>query len=357
MKIASIRTTPVLAPIPRPLETASGTIDQFPLVLIDVLTDDGIQGRAYAQVYLRELLPALDRTVAGLAALITGRPLVPRDLHGFLLRRLRLFGVKNLVGTALGGLDMALWDTWARARGEPLARALGAELRPIKAYNSVGLCNARSASVAGEETRAGGYAGLKIKLGCPSLAEDLAAVRAARESLGDGLALMIDYNQSLDSEEALVRCRALDGEGLEWIEEPVLADDFEASARIAAAVDTPIQIGENFNGPLEMRAAIAARACDLVMPDAQFIHGVTGWLEAASLARVAGLRVSSHTFVEASAHLLCATPTADWLEVLDAAGGLRRAPLQLRDGMVTPWDTPGIGLEWNEETVARHRAA
>src|SRR5690349_7142504 len=95
MKIASIRTTPVLAPIPRPLETASGTIDQFPLVLIDVLTDDGIQGRAYAQVYLRELLPALDRTVAGLAALITGRPLVPRDLHGFLLRRLRLFGVKN----------------------------------------------------------------------------------------------------------------------------------------------------------------------------------------------------------------------------------------------------------------------
>ncbi|HSC99172.1 MAG TPA: enolase C-terminal domain-like protein [Casimicrobiaceae bacterium] len=354
MKIAQIRTTPVLAPLPRPLETASGTIDQFPLVLIDVVTDTGVEGRAYAQVYLRELLPALDRTVTGLAALIKGMPLVPRDLHAFLVRRLRLFGVKNLVGTALGGLDMALWDTWARARGEPLARALGAELRPIKAYNSIGLCTARSAAAAGEETRAAGYAGLKIKLGLPTLAEDLAAVRAAREALGDKIALMIDYNQSLDVVEALARCRALDGEGLEWIEEPVLADDLEGSARIADAIDTPIQIGENFNGPLEMRAAIAARACDLVMPDAQFIHGVTGWLEAAALARSAGLPMSSHTFIEASAHLLCTTPTAHWLEVLDAAGGLRRAPLKLTNGCVAPFDAPGIGLEWNQEAVERH---
>jgi len=97
------------------------------------------------------------------------------------------------------------------------------------------------------------------------------------------------------------------------------------------------------------------KALDMVMPDAQLIHGVTGWLEAAALACTAGLRMSSHTFVEASAHLLCATPTAHWLEVLDAAGGLRRAPLTLRDGMVTPWDTPGIGLEWVDEAVTRHR--
>lgn len=117
------------------------------------------------------------------------------------------------------------------------------------------------------------------------------------------------------------RCRALDDEGLEWIEEPVLADDLQACACIAAAVHTPIQIGENFHGPGEMRAAIAAGAMDLVMPDVQFVYGVTGWLEAAALARAAGLPMSSHIFVEASAQLLCATPTAHWLEVLDAAAG------------------------------------
>ena len=356
MKIASIRTTPVLAPLPRPLRTASGSIERFPLVLIDVISDDGVEGRAYAQVYFPELLPALDRAVAGLAAMIAGRELVPRDVHAFLLARCRLMGTKNLTGMALGGLDMALWDAWARARGEPLARALGAEPRPLKAYNSAGLYDARSVVEIAEETRAAGYGGLKIKVGFPTVAEDLAAVRAARRALGDGIALMIDYNQSLDAAEAMRRCRAVDGEGLAWIEEPVRADDLEACARIAAAVATPIQIGENFNGPDEMRAAIAAKASDLVMPDAQYIHGVTGWLEAAELARAAGLPMSSHTFVEASTHLLCATPTAHWLEVLDSAGGLRRAPLALHDGCITAWDAPGIGLEWDEEAVARHRA-
>ncbi|MBX9632441.1 MAG: mandelate racemase [Burkholderiales bacterium] len=355
MKITAIRTTPVLAPMPRPVRTASGTIDRFPLVLIDVTTDDGVEGHAYAQVYLPELLPALDRTVAGLAGMIAGMPLAPRDLHTFLLRRCRLFGAKGLTGVALGGLDMALWDTWARARKEPLARALGAALRPFKAYNSVGLYDAKSVIEIAEETRAAGYAGLKIKAGFPTLEEDIAAVRAARKALGDDIALMIDYNQSLGVAEALIRCKALDGEGLAWIEEPVLADDLEGCARIADAITTPLQIGENFHGPSDMRAAIAAQAMDLVMPDAQFIHGVTGWLEAAALARTAGLPMSSHTFLEASMHLLCATPTAHWLEVMDAAGGLRQAPLTVRDGMVTPWDTPGIGIEWDAAAVQRCR--
>ena len=355
MKIASIRTTPVLAPLPRPLRTASGSIDRFPLVLIEVTTDAGVEGRAYAQSYFPELLAALEQSVIALAGMVTGQPLAPRDLHADLLRRCRLLGMKGLVGMALGGLDMALWDTWARARGEPLARALGAELRPLRAYSSVGMCDAQMVVAVAQEALAGGFAGLKIKVGFPTFAQDLAAVRAARRALGDGIALMIDYNQSLSLPEAMRRCKALDDEGLEWIEEPVLADDLEGFARLADAVRTPIQIGENFHGVAEMRAAIAARASDLVMPDAQFIHGVTGWLEAAALARTAGLPMSSHIFVEASAQLLCATPTAHWIEVLDAAGGLRKAPLELREGMLLPWDTPGIGLEWREDMVARHR--
>ncbi len=355
MKITAIRTTPVLAPLPRPVRTASGTIASFPLVLIDVSTDAGVEGRAYAQVYLPELLPALAQCVQGMAGMLIGQPLVPRDLHGLLARRCRLFGLKGMTGVALGGLDMALWDTWARALGQPLVRALGAQPRPIKAYNSVGLYDAASVPEIAEETRAAGYAGLKIKLGFDTLAEDLAAVRAARRALGEGIALMVDYNQSLSLPEAMRRCKALDDEGLTWIEEPVMADDLAGCARIAEAVNTPIQIGENFHGPAEMRKAIDACAMDLVMPDPQYIHGVTGWLEAAALAHAAGLPMSSHTFVEASMHLLCATPTADWLEVLDAAGGLRLKSLQLQDGCLAPWNTPGIGIDWDEDAVARHR--
>ena len=355
MKITHIHTTPVLAPLPRPVRTASGTIGQFPLVLIDVHTDTGVVGHAYAQVYLPELLTALQHAVSSLADMTTGLPLVPRDVHAHLLRRCRLFGMKGLLGVALGGLDMALWDTWARARGEPLAHALGAALRPLKAYHSVGLYNAQEVVAIAEETLAAGFAGLKIKAGFATFAEDLASVRAAKRALGDAAALMIDYNQSLSLPEAMARCKALDDEGLTWIEEPVIADDLDGCARIAEAITTPIQIGENFHGATEMRSAITARASDLVMPDAQFIHGVTGWLEAAALARTAGLPMSSHTFVEASAQLLCATPTADWIEVMDAAGGLRQAPLHIQDGMLIPWDTPGIGLEWREDQVARYR--
>jgi mandelate racemase len=355
MNITHIRTTPVLAPLPRPVRTASGTIGQFPLVLIEVNTDGNVVGHAYAQVYLPELLPALEQAVANLANMLTGMPLAPRNLHAHLQRRCRLFGMKGLLGVALGGLDMALWDTWARARHEPLARALGAELRPLKAYHSVGLYDAQTVVEIAEETLAAGFAGLKIKAGFPTFAQDLAAIRAAKKTLGNAAALMIDYNQSLSLPEAMARCKALDDEGLTWIEEPVLADDLEGCARIADAITTPIQIGENFHGPSEMRAALAARACDVVMPDAQFIHGVTGWLEASALAHAAGLPMSSHTFVEASAQLLCATPTADWIEVMDAAGGLRQAPLQIKEGMLTPWDTPGLGLAWREDMVARYR--
>jgi mandelate racemase len=356
MKITGIATTPVLAPLPTPLRTASGSIERFPLVLIELGTDAGVTGRAYAQAYFPQLLPALEHTVAGLGSMVVGQPLAPRDLHEFLRNRCRLLGVKGLAGMALGGLDMAWWDAWARSRGEPLARALGARLPPLGAYNRLGQSHPASDPAVADAPMAAGFAGLKIKLGFPTLAEDLAAVRAARHVLGDGTALMVDYNQSLSAAEAMRRCRALDDEGLAWIEEPVLADDFEGCARVAAAVHTPVQIGENFHGPGEMRAAIAARAMDLVMPDAQFMHGVTGWLEAASLARAAGLPMSSHIFVEASAQLLCATPTAHWLEVLDAAASLRCASLVLRDGCVQPWDAPGIGLEWVEDAVARYRA-
>jgi len=356
-KIASVRTIPVLAPLPRPLLNASGLIEKFSLVLIEVHTSGGVIGRAYSHMYFPELLPALDSAVRGLAKMVEGRALAPRDVHTFLLRRLRLLGTKNVLGAALGGLDMALWDAFARSRNEPLARTLGAEPRPLRAYYSVGMYNVEQIAALVDETLSQGFTALKIKLGFPTLAEDVAVVRAARRGLGDRCALMVDYNQSLTPAEGLARCRGLDDEGLVWIEEPVLADDFRASAAIAHACKTPIQIGENFQGPPDMRAAIDAHAMDYVMPDPQFIWGVSGWLDAASLARSAGIEMSSHVHVEVSSHLLCATPTAHWLEYMDVVAGLRKEAYPLEDGMIVAPARPGIGLEWDEELVARHRVA
>lgn len=352
--IESINTVRVLAPVKRPIRTASGDIPSFPLVLIDIVTDTGVRGYAYAQVYLPALLPALEATVRSLGELIKGRELAPRDLYDHLLKRLRLWGAKNLVGTAMGGLDMAIWDAYARSRGEPLYAMLGAAPRALKPYYSVGLYDAKSVVEIAEEAIALDYPGLKIKVGFPTLEEDLAAVRAAKKTLG-ARALMVDYNQSLSPAEAMQRCRALDDEGLEWIEEPILADDYEGYATLRDVLNTPIQMGENFNGPEEMRRALALGATDYVMPDAQFIRGVTGWLEAAALAHLHGIEMSSHTFIEASAHLLCATPTAHWLEHMDAVGAMLREPFPLVNGMITPPARPGVGMEWQAEAVERYR--
>lgn len=353
-KIQEVRTTQVLAPIRRPLRNASGFIPSFPVVLIDLVRDDGVVGRAYTQIYFPELLPALEGSIQSLATLIKGLPASPRDVYDFLMRRMRLWGVKNTFCTAMGGLDMALWDAYARGRNEPLYATLGAQPRAHKPYYSVGLYDENSVVEVAEEAVAENYPGLKIKGGFPTLAEDIAAVRAAKRVLGDR-ALMIDYNQSLTVAEAMIRCKALDDEGLAWIEEPIIADDYDGNARLADAITTPIQIGENFNGPEDMHTAIKAKAMDCVMIDPQFIRGVTGWLETAAMARAAGLEMSSHTFVEASSHLLCATPTAHWLEHMDVVGKLLVQPYPLVDGMLTPPDRPGLGMEWDEEMVNKHR--
>jgi mandelate racemase len=166
---------------------------------------------------------------------------------------------------------------------------------------------------------------------------------------------MVDYNQSLTPPEAIRRGHALDGEGVYWIEEPVRADDLRSCAEVAAKVDTPIQIGENLNGVLEMSEASTLHASDYVMPDLQQIGGVTGWLEAAALARTAGTPMSNHLFVEASAHLLAVTPTRHWLEYLDLAGPVLEEPAQIVDGNLAAPDRPGIGLTWDADAIAHYR--
>jgi len=124
---------------------------------------------------------------------------------------------------------------------------------------------------------------------------------------------------------------------------------------VAAAVATPVQIGENFNGPFEMEQALHARACDFVMPDVQQIGGVSGWLRAAALAQVAGAPCSSHLFIEISSHLLAVTPTCHWIEYLDVAAPMLAEPARPVDGAIAASTRPGIGLAWDEDAVRRYQ--
>jgi mandelate racemase len=193
-------------------------------------------------------------------------------------------------------------------------------------------------------------------VGRDDLAQDLAAVRAVKQRVGDRATVMCDFNQRLTVSEAIRRARALDGEGLYWIEEPVRHDDYEGYARIAAETATPIQTGENLVDTFDMARAIALRSLDFVMPDVQRIGGVTGWLRAAALAHAHGIEMSSHLFPEFSLHLLGVTPTCHWLEFMDWAAPLLREPVQVKGGVARIPDRPGAGIEWDEEAVARYSA-
>jgi mandelate racemase len=355
VQIERVETCAVVVPLRRPVKTASGTVDRAPLVLIDLLTTDGVAGRSYVFSYFSWALNALDDLVASLGEMIEGDEVAPMRISEKLRARVMLLGDRGLVGMAISGLDMAAWDAVAQAAGLPLVRLLGGSAVPIPAYDSLGMFGPSEAADAAAESVKAGFRALKIRLGFPRLEEDLASVRAARGAIPDDVELMVDFNQCLSGDEAIRRGRALDGEGVCWIEEPVRADDFANCARVAADVATPVQIGENFNGVFEMQEAVRVNASDLVMPDVQRIGGVTGWLRAAAIAQVAGKPMSNHLFIEASAHLMAVTPTRHWIEYLDLAGSLLEQPVKVVDGAVQAPERSGLGLVWDADAVERHR--
>jgi mandelate racemase len=342
----------------RPLATSSGRLTEAALLLIDLQTDVGVVGRSYLFGLGRHNLAPLAKLVEAMAQMIAGDPLVPLAIERKLRARYTLLGVHNIVLFAMAGIDMAAWDALGRSLGQPLARLLGAAPRPIPAYNSkgLGLLPLKELEREAVELVGEGFRAVKLRVGRPAASEDLEALRLVKQAIGPDVILMVDFNQALSVAEALRRGRMIDEEGgVLWIEEPVRADDFAGNARVARELATPIQIGENFMGPEQMAQALAAGACDYVMPDAERIGGVTGWMRAAALAQANGVEMSSHLFPEASAHLLAATPTAHWLEYVDWADSILQSPLTISDGAVTASEKAGLGIDWNEEAVRRYQ--
>lgn len=356
LRIAAVRARAVSVPMQRALRTRSGTIDRIPLVLVDCEAADGSVGRAYLFTYREAFARATVAVFADLAEAVVGRGLAPRERTTELEARYRLAGHDGIARFATAGFDMACWDALAVAHGMPLATLLGGAPQPIRAYNSNGLSPMPTDELLAEAASLldGGFRALKIRLGYDTPAGDVAAVRAVRAHVGPDVALMSDYNQSLTFDAAMERGRALDGEGLAWIEEPIRHDDDERNAQLAAALTTPVQLGENFVGTRGMLRAVGTHACDLVMPDVERIGGISGWLDAAGIAAAHDLPMSSHLFPEVSAHLLAVTPTRHYLEYVDWANPILAEPLRIVDGFAMPLAGPGSGIAWNSAAVERY---
>ena len=359
LKIKNVRARPVMVPFKRPPVSASGALPTAALILIDLETDGGITGRSYVFGYAPWTVKPIMGCLDALSEMIRGDALAPFDIEAKLRLRLRLLDTPGLVGIALAGIDMCAWDALAQAHGVPLVKLLGGQVRPVRAYNSCGLWIQPVEKLADEAAQLaaeGGFSAVKLRIGRDDPAQDLAAARNVKKRVGDKISVMSDFNQRLTVNDAILRGRMLDDEGLYWIEEPVRHDDYAGYARICAELRTPIQTGENLVDTFELADAIALKSLDYVMPDVQRIGGVTGWLRAAALAQAHDIEMSSHLFPEYSCHLLAVTPTCHWLEYVDWAAPVLAEPVQVRDGSVLVPDRPGSGITWNEDAV-RHYAA
>jgi mandelate racemase len=355
LHIRDLRARAVMAPMRRPLATASGEITRAPLVLLDLETEEGITGISYLfSPNPLALIPTIEM-LDNMLSLVEGAVVAPQAIEQHLQQRFMLLSGTGIVTMAIAAIDMACWDALGKAAGLPLVRLWGGEPRPIPAYNStgLGLMGAEATAAEAVELLEFGFEAIKLRLGYATLDEDVAVTQAVREAVGESVTVMSDYNQCLTVPEAIRRGHALDDEGLYWIEEPVRADDYAGNAAIARELKTAVQIGENFWSTHDVQKALAANASDLIMPDAMKIGGATAWMRTAALAQASGVPISSHLFPELSAHLLAAAPTAHYLEYVDWANPVLQESLVVENGQAIIPDRPGHGMAWDEDAIAK----
>ena len=255
-KIQRLRVRTVSVPMAHPHRTAGGVVSESPLVLTDVFSDDGVVGHSLVFTYTTAALNPTAELIRNLEELIRGEPLAPVEIEQKLSRRFRLLGTQGLVGIALAAIDMALWDALAQEPRHPRSWNCSAgsrgRSRPMGRSDTTG---PRAPPKGAAEWAGRGFRGVKAKIGYPTVQEDVAVIRAIRKAVGDGVAIMVDYNQCLTPAEAVQRLRVLDDEGLTWVEEPTLAHDYAGHALIAREADDPDPV----RGELVGHARPAAR--------------------------------------------------------------------------------------------------
>jgi L-alanine-DL-glutamate epimerase-like enolase superfamily enzyme len=360
-RIAAVALTSVTLPLPQAISDAKVlTGRQRPMTDIaflfaEIRTTDGQEGLGFS--YSKRAGGRAQFThAADVAPELIGED--PSDI-GRLWTKLVWAGASvgrsGVATQAIAAIDVALWDLKARRAGLPLAKLLGAHRDSVRCYDTSGgflhepidrvLDNAEAA-------RAAGIGGIKLKVGHPSPAIDLARVRTVRERLGADVPLMVDANQQWERPVALRIGRALEELDLVWIEEPLDAYDAEGHAELARCLDTPIASGEMLSSVAEHHELIRHGAVDVIQPDAPRIGGITQFQRLAALAEHHHLTLAPHFAMEIHVHLAAAYPHEPWVEHFDWLHPLFNERLEIRDGRIHLSDRPGLGLTLSEQARA-----
>jgi len=302
-----------------PIRDALQTLSGGGSVSVEITADDGLVGHAMMSFGRIDGAPKTLATLieTELAPKVIGRdPFLVGQIVDDLKRETEYQGTFGLATFGLSAIDVALWDLVGKACGTPCYRLWGAYRDRLPAYAMVGWLNYDLDSLRRKcaEAVAVGFTGVKMKVGAPTLEEDLKRVEAVRTEIGPGVALMTDANQSLTVAEALRRGQALAERGVYWFEEPIAAHDLDGYIELSARLTVPIATGENLYGLGQFAPFVARRACRFIQPDLRRAGGPTEIRAIAALASAFAVPYASHGGGPEALSLLMCAPTAAWLE-------------------------------------------
>ena len=359
MRIEAIESAYYRLPLEAMGDAGHGAIDSEEIITVK-LRAGGLEGHGYAYTIGRGGRAVHALIEHDLAPLLAGQDAGDIDaLWQLMWQRLLYVGRGGLAAFAIAAIDIALWDLRGLRERRPLYALLGAASREIAAYGS-GVDLPKPLAELLKQTEgflARGLPGVKVKIGKADPREDEERVRAVRKLIGERVDLMLDANMAWSAGEALERGRRLEQFNLYWYEEPSIPEDVAGHAMLARELDVPIAVGESLHSEHEFRSYVESRALDVLQIDPVTNGGISASLRALKMADAAGLRTSSHYTDEISAHLLCASRGAVYLEkhafALDA---YLQEPQRVVNGRVRPAEAPGTGMRFDERALAPYRA-
>jgi L-alanine-DL-glutamate epimerase-like enolase superfamily enzyme len=351
---------------------ADGTQDTL---VVKVHTDEGIVGigevdssPAVAKAIIEA--PLSHAIARGLRLCVLGED--PRDIARLWDRMYQgsiFYGRGGAAQQAISGVDMALWDIAGKAAGLPVYRLLGGGFRThLRAYASILFGDTPQETYdIGRRLAEQGFTAAKFGWGPlgQSEAGDLALVREARRGIGDAAELMIDAGICYDAATALRRAQQFAEYQPFWLEEPLHPDDLEGYTRLAEHSPIRIAAGEQ-ETTLRGFTALLDTGIAVVQPDVARVGGPTQAVQIGRLAAGRHRLCVNHSYktgisIAASLHFLAALPNSGWLEYCVEQSALRqtltRQTFPVVDGMVAVPQEPGLGIDLNEEVVARFRVA
>jgi L-alanine-DL-glutamate epimerase-like enolase superfamily enzyme len=350
---------------------ADGTQDAF---LLRIHTDQGIVGIGEADTspYLARTaieMPSSHAIARGLGELLVGEdPLRIDRLWHTVYHGSSYYGRAGVALHVLSAIDMALWDIAGKAAGTPICDLLGgARIESVPVYASQVMPETpEEVRAIAAEAVAAGYGALKLGWGPlgRELAHDAALVYAAREVIGSERALMLDGGQAYTVKTALDLLERVADADLYWLEEPLAPDDYDGYRRLAGRAAVRIAAGEADSGIRPFRALVEQGHLDVLQPDLGRCGGFTVARQIRDLVSDRGVEVVPHCFstgvlVAASLHLAASLdrPTYSEYSVADSpfVNGILTVPFALRDGKLDVPRGPGLGIELDEDLVARMR--